>query len=198
MKLSVGKRLYLGFSIISLIVLLLGFYAVVQEARERLYHISTEHWLHYDLFSLKWWVLLFLAIAPWFLWWKLVDKTRLPKILIYGLLFACFSVTFDIFGTTSLLYSYPIKLFPFTPPLLPYDFTVLPVTYMLVYQYVPGKNFWYVCLALAGFLAFIMEPLLVLTRFYELISWKYIYSFPIYLSMSLLFRWLTENITAKS
>ncbi|NHM32056.1 hypothetical protein [Neobacillus terrae] len=105
---------------------LLPTYRDIQQLRGKLRDISYEHWLHNDLFTWRWWLLLLLTIVPWIIWWRLVDKKRVAEILLYGTLIAILAILLDNIGTDLIWWGYPTKLFQMFPPLVPADITVVP------------------------------------------------------------------------
>jgi hypothetical protein len=107
----------------------------VQEAREKFSDLAYQHWLHDDLFTWKWYLLLLLAIIPWIIWWFLVDKKRLPEIVLYGSLIMIPTYVLDNIGTDLMWWEYPDKLFQMIPPLVPADLTLVPCSMMLIFQW---------------------------------------------------------------
>ena len=92
------------------------------------------------------------------------------------------------------LWDYPDKILPF----LPFDFVVIPVVFMLIYQkFRPWKDFVIASTILAAFYAFIAEPVTVWLNLSVFLRWKYSYSFPIYVLIAVIMRWLTERIKAR-
>ena len=58
---------------------------------------------------------------------------------------------------------------------------------MLIYQrYIAWNQFLFASTILALALAFVAEPLAVYIKQYQLIHWKFIYSFPIYIVIAIL------------
>jgi hypothetical protein len=172
-------------------------YKDISEVTRNLRDISYEHWLLYELFTFHWWFLLALSIIPWIIWWKVLDKYRMNEIIMFGLFIGLFSVIFEYIGEyIALWWGYKIKLFPGgVTHIFPFDLTVLPVSYMLAYQYFPKwRSFFLGMLTLSFGAAFVFEPLLDWMDIYVLITWKYFYSFPIYLLMGLFFKWLVKKI----
>jgi len=168
------------------------------EARTILRDINTEHWLQNNLFSIAWWVALILVIFIWYFWWKKVDKTRLLEIVAYGLMFAIVATVADLFGVELVLWGYPNMLIPLMPPLFIADFSVLPVTFMLVYQYFSNWNSFAIATLITSFiLSFIEEPIAVWFEFYQLNNWKHLYSLPIYIIIALSLKWVMNKIIAK-
>lgn len=167
-------------------------------AQKRLTDLRFEYWKKFEVFKPVWWVLLFLTIAPWVIWLKLIDRKRFFSISFVGFLVMIISVELDIIGNELSLWQYPHKLIMFGPRLLTADFSMLPVLYMAVYQYFPRwKSYLIFSLLLALFISFIGEPIFVLLGIYEKLVWKYWYSLPTYFCISIFVKWLTDKLKMK-
>lgn len=170
-------------------------YHEIQEIRRVLKEATNEYWLHTELFQFNWWVSLVLTVLPWFMWWKLVDKARIFEILTYGLLVGIVSITLDTIGVNLVWWGYPDKLLPMMPPLFPFDITLVPIINMLLYQYFSTwKSFIKAKIAVAAVYSFIFEPIVTKLGLYQLHTWKYWYSFPVYIIMAISLRWLMQQI----
>ncbi|MCZ8519843.1 MULTISPECIES: CBO0543 family protein [Paenibacillus] len=141
-----------------------------------------SHWVEQEVLTLQWWFLLLLFLISWAVWWRLVDKGRLFEIGFLGLFIACAASLMDATGTELGFWTYHYKLFPLYNRLLTADLTLIPICFMLIYQWFPG---WkpYVCalavLALGA--SFVAEWVFAFLDIYEPVIWKSYYSFPIYL-----------------
>lgn len=166
------------------------------EQEKIVFEMMEQYWLQNSLFTWQWWLLLALAIIPWFIWWRLVDKRRLFEILTFGLTILFISIILDIIGQSYLLWIYPHRIHWATaPPILPYDTTVMPVAYMLTYQYATSWKAFIKWMIIVGLVyAFIAEPFLKWINVYKTLNWKYYYSFPIYIGLGLLTKWLVEKM----
>jgi hypothetical protein len=170
----------------------------VDHITEKYKDISLDHWIHGDLFTWKWWLLLSSLIIPWIIWWKIVNKKRLKQILIYGLSFSSISILLDEIGTFFRLWTYPDKLLP-VPSLFPADLSIIPVSFMLLYQYIPkGKAFFAGNVVLSGILAFILEPLFEKLHLFEIQLWKHTYTFVGLMAIAYFIRWGVEYVEKKS
>ena len=156
------------------------------ELRKMLRDVSIDFWLKTNVFSLVWWLELILVFLLWFFWWKRVDKTRLLEIAFYGLMVAITATVIDLIGTESVLWGYPNMLVPLMPPLFVVNFSLLPVIYMLVYQYFSSwKSFVIATLIISFIFAYGLEPLAIWLDIYEMNNWKYLYSLPVYIALAL-------------
>lgn len=167
----------------------------VAEMRRLVTQARTEHWLGEDCGSWRWWVLLVLLIAPWFVWYKLADNKKLPELVMFGLIVMVFSITLDELGFMLGLWNYPVDVVPMFSRLISVDYTVVPIVFMLTYQYFPTwKRFFWALVAVSAVFSFIVEPIIVYLGFYVILKWLYWYSFIIYIVMGLLSRWLVVTI----
>ena len=151
--------------------------------------ITLQHWFNNCVFSPIWWFMLISVIILWFAWWKLVNKSKLLEIVTYGLFITLISSMLDIIGTEDILWGYPNMLIPLAPPLLFADFCVIPIIYMLIYQYFTTWKSFIIISTISGFLnAYVCEPIAISLQIYQMNNWKHIYSFPIYIIIGLLFK----------
>lgn len=113
---------------------------------------------------------------------------------MYGLLIGFSAGILDTVGFSLGLWGYPTKLIPVNPPLFPVDFVYLPVINMLIFQFFRKWKSFIIANIVAAFLyAWIGEPIYRWLDIYIIYSWKMSYSIPIYIAMSIFFRWLTEK-----
>lgn len=151
--------------------------------------LQIQHWLKYELLTPQFWLLISLLILPWFVWLKLVDKKRFQTILIYGLLISTVATLLDEVGCQLNLWDYLYDIEPLFPRMTPMNYTVLPVLYMLVYQYfTPWRSFIIANIVASAVYSFIAEPLLVKSGIYVILEWQHIYSFPIYFLLAIIFK----------
>ncbi|MBI0580119.1 hypothetical protein IEC97_22445 [Neobacillus cucumis] len=170
-------------------------YDEIRSIEYKLAEMKNEYWLHHDLFTFQWWLLLIIFILPWILWWRYVDKNRLKDILLFGSLLMLLVGLLDDIGLNAQLWSYPYKLLQVIPRLVAIDHGILIVAHMTVYQFfTKWKSFIIVNLVMATIFTFIFEPLTVWLNIYKLDNWKYIYSFPLYIAKAVFVKWLVQRI----
>jgi len=157
--------------------------------------LSTEHFVRFEVYTWQWWIGIACVIIPLLLWWKLVDRRRILEITVFGLVISVLATFLDVTGSELLLWNYTIRILPQVPLLFPVDFIMVPIFYMLIYQqYKVWKPFLFASTIVALALAFVAEPLAVYIKQYQLISWKFIYSFPIYLLLAILGKLIADKL----
>lgn len=167
----------------------------MEDVHRKLTELRQDYWLHYDLFSPQWWLMLAALVLPWIVWWKLVDKARLKDMMLYGVSIGYLIFLLDHFGYELNLWTYPHKLLRFIPELSAVDFAMLPVLHMLVYQYfTKWRSFLIAETIMGAVFAFVLEPLSVWIDLYEMLNWRHVYSFPIYVAKSALVKGALEGL----
>lgn len=167
----------------------------MHEMQKTLNEMRQLHWKYSEFLTFQWWLLLIVMVIPWMIWWKFVDKKRIHEILLYGFFVIMLSIILDDIGSHVQLWDYNRNLTPFVHQLSPINLSILPVSFMLIYQYFQTtKSFVIAHIILAAGGSFIVEPLFEKMNIYVQYDWKHIYSFPIYILMALFLNWLINKI----
>ncbi|GIO84716.1 hypothetical protein J25TS5_16480 [Paenibacillus faecis] len=174
-------------------------YKEIEQLRGQLAELEQQFWLDHVLFSIQWWILLATLLIPWVVWWRLVDKRNFKVILLYGLIIMVLINIMDHTGLQLRLWSYKYKLSPLVPILSPIDLSLLPVLYMLMYQYFRSwKAFWIAQIVGAAVFSFVGEPIFVALGIYRMLNWEHYYSYPIYIALAVLIRCFLVLLLKKS
>ncbi len=170
----------------------------IVQIHQKLTELRQHYWLHYDLFTFQWWLLLALLVIPWVVWWRLVDKKRLKDIVFFGVLMGFLVFLLDLIGCSLNLWEYPYNLIRIIPASLAFDWGILPVFHMLLFQYfTKWRSYILLNILVATVFAFLCEPLCVWLGLYKLLNWAYVYSFPIYIIKAILIKGLFAIIERK-
>ncbi|HWP98233.1 MAG TPA: CBO0543 family protein [Syntrophomonadaceae bacterium] len=145
-----------------------------------------DEWMQNDVFHLRWWILLGIFVISVYVWWKMTDKSRLIEITLYAVLVSILTLVLDELGEELCLWYYPTDLFPLFPPITAINLASLPMIYSLIYQYFgTWKKFIIATIVMAAIFSFVLEPLFVLGGIYQMLTWKYYYSFPLYIALAI-------------
>jgi hypothetical protein len=167
----------------------------IVDIHTKMSELRWQYWTENTVFSFEWWLLIIALISAWVVWWRLVDRRRTTEILLYGMFIFVVAIELDVIGGELGLWDYPAMVIPWGARLVCID-ALIPVIYMLIYQYFPPwKSFILANTIMAFVFAFMAEPLLVWLNIYEPLTWRHIYSFPIYILIAIVFKWLVEKIT---
>ncbi|KAA0548431.1 hypothetical protein FZW96_07610 [Bacillus sp. BGMRC 2118] len=147
------------------------------------YDSLQSFWREHNLYTWRWWLLVVLSILSPIVWWVFSDKKRITEITAYGLFYGVSAIILDTIGNNLLAWVYPVRLTPYLyPQLYPYDVGIVIIPFMFIYQRWGDhfKKFFIFSGLQSAFLAFIAERLMEYLNIYQEITWKNIYSFPIY------------------
>lgn len=170
-------------------------YKYLIEPLQQLTKLRLEYWLKYSVFTMQWWIMILVLIIPWIFWRKKLDKKRIKEISLYGFFIMFFSLVLDEIGTMLALWAYPYIFTPLSIRFEPYDYSILPVVYMLVYQRISNwKSFVLAQCIIAAIFSFILEPITVYFNIYKMINWRYEYSFFIYPLLGMLCKLIIHKI----
>ncbi|WP_053073817.1 CBO0543 family protein [Bacillus sp. LL01] len=134
-------------------------------------------------------------VLLWTLFWKLKETNALPRITIYDLFWIIVASNLDGLGYELGLWGYTYKLSPFLPKSYVFDYCLIPITYMLIYQYFPtGKSFFCANVILAFGASFVAEPVAEKLGLYIPFHWNFFISIPLYIIIAYILKFFTEII----
>ncbi|MFZ3580346.1 CBO0543 family protein, partial [Virgibacillus sp. DJP39] len=107
----------------------------VNKLQQEAYRLDVESWFKYELFTFEWWVLFVLFTAPWVVFIKLADRSRILEILLFGSIIMITTTYLDAIGMQIQFWEYPTQFLPIAIRAIPFDMSVVPVLFMLLYQY---------------------------------------------------------------
>jgi hypothetical protein len=171
-------------------------YEKIENIRQQLRELSFDYWTSQVVFSVQWWIIIASLILPWVLWLKLADKKKMNELILVGLQIALISYILNQIGTSLGLWTYPYTLLPLEREVWdPADFTILPVLFMLLYQWFPRWKSYLRIHVLFAFLAayvggFIYEWLGI----YKILNWKHAYSVLIYFLIAIFVKFVVQTI----
>lgn len=101
----------------------------------------------------------------------------------------------DAIGMVYGCWIYPLRMVPNFPHIISVNTTLLPIVYMLIYQsFSQWAGFIKASTIMAACFAFIGEPIAVWSGVYETITWKYYYSFPLYILFAASLKFIVKTI----
>ncbi|MEH6949621.1 CBO0543 family protein [Bacillus sp. JJ634] len=150
----------------------------IEKQYEYLRKLWLDYWTQEVVFTYQWWIMIFVLVTPLFLWWRLVDKTRIMEISMVGLLISIIAFLLDQIGSSLGYWTYPYTLTPLERDLWAVaNFSILPFFYMMIYQWFPKwKTYILGTMIFALFAAFIGETIFQWLGIYVMLKWKHIYS----------------------
>jgi hypothetical protein len=165
------------------------------EAQWLLTKTRYAEWLHGELFSWQWWVLLAGFATSAFVIWRLADRSRLAETVTYTSLIVIFILVLDELGEEAMLWYYPVDLLFMFPPASAVDITCMPSVYMILFQrFRKWRSFLIAMVVMAAIFCFILEPIFVWCGVYVMLQWKSWYGFPIYVFIAVASKFITQMI----
>lgn len=122
-----------------------------------------NYWLDYSNPSTwQFWVLVAILLVPLVILYIGIDKSKVFLIGFYGYSVHVFFTFIDVYGINSGYWHYPYQVFPALPS-ISLDTSMVPVAFMLIYQWTLNnhKNYYLYAIITAAIFAFILKPLLV-------------------------------------
>ncbi|MCP8967228.1 CBO0543 family protein [Ectobacillus ponti] len=166
----------------------ISLHELLSEEREFYWYLHT-YWYEHTYMTPRWWLLVILSVVCPIVWWKLVEKQRITEVTSFGLFYGVAAILLDSIGSNALVWAYPVRLTPYIyPQLYPYDVGIVMIPFMLLYQYF-GHHFKLFVVStgiLSAFLSFVAEVVMEVLGIYKEITWKHIYSFPVYWLLGLI------------
>ncbi|MFC4099065.1 CBO0543 family protein [Paenibacillus xanthanilyticus] len=147
--------------------------------------IIHRYWLNYsNVDTWQFWLLAALFVIPLIvLFWKM-DRSKALLLGFFGLNVHIWFSYVDTFGVERGMWGYPYKFVPFLPESITLDTSLVPVTFMLLYQWCihTRRNFYLFGIALCGAYSFGLKPIMVqLDLFHMYRGMNFIYLFLLYL-----------------
>jgi hypothetical protein len=92
------------------------------------------------------------------------------------------------------LWNYPHTIIPFFSISIALETSLIPVTFMLLYQWTLNnkKNYYLYATGYCLFLGFLFKPALTIFQIFQLYKGNYFYMFLCYLSVSFISKWITN------
>ncbi|WP_078410526.1 CBO0543 family protein [Priestia abyssalis] len=137
-------------------------------------------WFDYVFLSWPWWLGVMLTMVPWAFWWKFRKKESTSRLLYGAFFIIIISMFLDSFGTELGFWDYRYEPIPFLPSFLPWDLSLLPVSFLVLVQIKPNLSPISKAIFYSTFSTLIGEPFFEWLGFYKVINWNPFFSLPIH------------------
>jgi hypothetical protein len=149
------------------------------------------YWVDNIIFTWQWWFGVGLTVLPWLAFCYFYHrKATFDRLLHVGFLVIIISVLLDTLGDQHGFWHYRFNVLPAVPTYFPWDFTLMPMSIMLLLIIKPMISHWIKAVVFALAASYIGEPLFVSIHVYSPDRWKYSYSVPIQVVIYLTAHWL--------
>lgn len=165
---------------------------LIHQTRIALHNLVLTKWLEEDLFSLRWWSMVGLVAVSYLICFSLFDKRRISKLFLFGSLLTVGAAVYETVGVNFVLWFCATPVFPIVPCLFVPYLTVLPVYYMLIFQYTTTwRQFSLWNLIAVSVYSFILLPLFIHFKIAEMDNWQPVYHMPFLFAIASLARAVT-------
>ena len=159
------------------------------EIRRELEASYMDYWKEFsNVDTWQFWVVLAMFLLPLVILYFKIDRTKIFLLGFFGYSIHVFAAYTDALGIRKNWWDYPYVVFPQLPGSLGIDASIIPVFFILLYQWClnRNKNYWlYGTLSAAGF-TFIVKPLLIWINVFQLYTNWFVlllsYLFVVYIS----------------
>jgi hypothetical protein len=155
----------------------------------------SAYWKTYsNIETWQFWFVLAILVVPLIALVFLFDRKQAFRIGFYGLVIHVTATYIDLYAATHRMWEYPYKIIPFPPVSFWLDASLIPVTYMLLYQWTlrTKKNYYLYMILLSVVFVFLVKPLLSWLELFRLVESNYLQLFILYVVVGLIGKWLTD------
>ncbi|WP_227413546.1 CBO0543 family protein [Cytobacillus luteolus] len=121
-----------------------------------------QYWEQFsNIDTWQFWACVAMLIIPLIILFVLLDRTRVFEIGFYGFSIHAITLYLDTYGIKEGLWGYPFQLSPYIVSNFTLDASLIPVTFMLIYQFTFHRSRLFYISNLAGIIAFafILKPI---------------------------------------
>jgi hypothetical protein len=155
-----------------------------------------DYWHRYSSFDTwQFWVNVAMLLIPLVVLYFTIDRKRAFHLGFFGFNIHVCAAYIDGFATRHGLWEYPFKAIPFLPISFGLDTSLIPVVYILLYQWTikNKKNYYLYAVIISALFSFVFKPILSAHHLIELGNGiNYLHLFPAYLIVAFISKWITN------
>jgi hypothetical protein len=143
----------------------------ILELEEKIDTLWVDYWKDFSSFdTVPFWVIILMLVAPLVLVYFKIDRTKAFQIGFYGFNIHTWFTYSDAIATRTGHVYYPFQVIPVLPVNFALDASLVPVTFMLVYQWCinNNKNVFLYGVLTSAFYAFFFKPVMAAWEFIKL------------------------------
>ncbi|MRH43839.1 hypothetical protein GH741_14445 [Aquibacillus halophilus] len=143
---------------------------ILQE-QEKVVKMWTEYWKDYSTWETwQFWAILLMLIIPLIVIYFAIDKRKIFQIGFYGFNIHTWFAYSDAIAMRTAHVTYPFQVIPIMPVNVALDVSLVPVCFMLVYQWClnHNRNVFLYGVILSAIFSFVIKPLLVSVNLMQL------------------------------
>lgn len=161
----------------------------VRFLEDELFMLDARGWLENEFLTWEWWILLCFFVVPWIFWFVMKKRKWFVESLLFGMIVMNVTLLLDTVGMQFSFWEYPVEFLPVIPRGFPFDVSMVPVAFILLFQYFQTwKSFIIAQVIMAIAYAFIGEPFCEWLHLVRYFKWNYLYSFVYYIILGIVVR----------
>ncbi|MFB9326081.1 CBO0543 family protein [Paenibacillus aurantiacus] len=170
----------------------------VKELADALSSVVYKESLYWEKYSglgtWQFWAVLAILVIPLIVLALAMDRTKAFRLGFYGFAIHIIAFYSDLYATTHKLWEYPFRATPFPSMSFSTEASLIPVAYMLVYQWTINrrKNYYLYLLFLSAGFTFVVKPLLGAADLFWLYKTEYWQLLPLYYAGGLAAKWVAD------
>ncbi|TYP78121.1 hypothetical protein BCM02_102698 [Paenibacillus methanolicus] len=156
---------------------------------------EAQYWETYSgMGTWQFWVVLAMLVLPLIVLALKLDRTKAFRLGFYGFAIHIIAFYSDLYATAHKWWAYPYRITPFPSMSFSQEAALIPVVYMLVYQWTINrrKNYYFYLLLLSLAFTFGVKPLLGAAGLFWLYDFEYWQLLPFYYVGGLAAKWVTD------
>ncbi len=166
------------------------------QMQDNLTNAWRDYWYQYsNAGTWQFWFILGMLVLPLVVLYFTLDRDKALQIGFYGFNVHMWFTYIDAIGIRLVRWEYPYRITPIVPVSLALDASLIPVIYMLVYQWTRNhrKNYYVYLTVVSLLLSFVFKPILTALDLFELYKGTtYFHLFIGYMVTGLISKWITN------
>jgi hypothetical protein len=167
----------------------------IRNMAEETTKLQIEYWNSFsDFGAWQFWIVVLMLIVPLIFLILLIDRSKILLLGFFGLNYHIWFAYTNVIGIDLGLWEYPYQIVPFLPSFA-LDASLVPVAFMLLYQFTlnHNKNIYLYSLLLSGFFAFFLKPIMVNIHLFKMNDWvNYFHLFLFYMLFFIVSKLITN------
>ncbi|GAA4701980.1 CBO0543 family protein [Brevibacillus fulvus] len=167
----------------------------IHTLQERLTDTWLSYWFRYShMGTWQYWTYVAMLIVPLLVLLLLLDRKKAFHFGFFGTNIHIWFSYLDNMGAAQSLWAYPYHIIPSQPGSFSLDASLVPVVFMLMYQWTVNqqKNYYIYSIGVCVFFAFVLKPVFVVVGLFQLLNGtNYFHLFVVYVIVALVSKWIT-------
>ncbi|MFZ3588131.1 CBO0543 family protein [Bacillus sp. DJP31] len=168
----------------------------LRKLQEKLSNGSIDYWKEYsNIDTWQFWVNVSMLVVPLIILFIFIDRQKAFHLGFFGYSIHVYSGYIDGFGTRHGYWEYPFQAIPILPISFALDTSLIPVVFMLLYQWTlnNNKNYYLYAFLVCAIFSFVFKPIMSALSLIRLENGaNFFHLFLAFIVGSILAKWITN------